>query len=81
MMVAARRTMLLFLFSMANWIVSAYVIMGEDVYWKVNLVDTIYSNIGTSPNDVWNAYALFSLMTIWAVGMFWVIGCFDHLLE
>ena len=79
--VAAKRTMILFMISLAYFILSAFIILGEDVYWKFAFVDLIYSNIGTNPNDVWVFFALSGVMAIWGIGMFWVIGVFDSLFE
>jgi hypothetical protein len=79
--VAARRTMILFLISIAYFIVSAFVMLGEDVYWKFAFVDLIYANIGTNPSDVWVFFALGGVMAIWAIGLFWVIGCFDEMFQ
>jgi hypothetical protein len=79
--VAAKRTMILFMISLVYFILSAFIILGEDVYWKFAFVDLIYANIGTNPSDVWTFFALSGVMAIWAGGMFWVVGCFDGLFE
>src|SRR5713101_8637007 len=52
---------------------SALIIMGEDVFWKLNFVDQWYSNFGTNPLDMWTFVYLTVYMLIWVIGVFWAV--------
>jgi len=51
------------------------IILGEDVFWKLNFVDTIYSNISTNPGDVFTfvwvtgQILLLSVVIVWNTGI------------
>jgi hypothetical protein len=55
------------------------VFLGEDVFWKLNFVDTIYSNVGTSPSDVFTTVWVTGQMLIIAVFILWNAGILGYI--
>ena len=72
------RCLILSIISIGFFAIATITILGEDVFWTFNLVDKLYSNIGTNPNDVWTVTVLYGWLFIWGVGMFWVVGWMDR---
>lgn len=69
------------IFEIAYTALSALWIMGENVYWKLNFVDQLYTNFGTNEFDVWT----FQWETITFIGIFvmilWNAGILGWLMD
>ena len=54
-------------------------ILGEDVFWRLNFVDTIYKNIGTTTFDVFQTVFIVEFILIWGLGGLWIMGFFGSM--
>lgn len=68
------RSFILFLFNIALTSVSMVLILGEDVFWKLQTIDNWYTRAGTTPGDVFTLVFVAEFVIIWGFGSFWVSG-------
>src|SRR5689334_7137060 len=60
---------------------SSLIILGEDVFWKFNLVDQLYSNAGTTPGDVFILVWVTGQMLILFTVTLWNTGLLGYVWE
>ena len=73
------RSFFLVLVNIAVGFISMFLILGEDVFWKLSFVDTIYSNIGTTTFAVFQTVFIAEFILIWSLGGLWIMGFFGTL--
>lgn len=54
-------------------------ILGEGVFWKLNLVETIYTNMASNPADLFVTVWVTGQMLILALFILWNIGLLGYL--
>lgn len=75
LLVALKRWVFFILWEIAFTGFSIVLIMGEDVFWKLNFVDNIYTRLNTNTGDTWIftwitvTFTGISLMILWNAGI------------
>lgn len=75
------RCFVLTLITAGIWSIEIITILGEDVFWKFQFIDNLISRQGTNLGDIFIFVSIATYGIIWGLGMFWVVGTFDRLLE
>ena len=73
------RAFFLVLVNIAVGFISMFLILGEDVFWKLNLIDQLYTNIGTNTFDVFQTVFIVEFILIWGLGGLWIMGFFGRM--
>lgn len=73
------RSFALAVLNLGVWAIELILILGEDVFWKFNFVDNIYTRLGTNTFDTMTFTVVITWFLIWGVGgIVWILGYWDR---
>jgi hypothetical protein len=76
-----KRCFFLFFLTAFIWSIEIISILGEDVFWKFQVIDKAISTYGTTTGDIFILVSVLTYGFIWGFGMFYVVGFFDRWFE
>jgi hypothetical protein len=76
-----KRSMFLFFFTAFVWSIEIISILGEDVFWKFQVIDRAVTTYGTTIGDIFILVSVMTYGLIWGIGLWWVVGFFDRWFE
>ena len=76
-----KRCMFLFFVTAFIWSIEIISILGEDVFWKFQVIDRAITIYGTTVGDIFILVSVMTYGLIWGFGIFYVVGFFDRWFE
>lgn len=70
------RSFFLLLVNIAIGFITLFLILGEDVFWRLGAIDNLYKLSGTNTFDVFITVFIFEFVFIWGLGGLWIMGFF-----